>query len=62
MIKAKIVSINQIISNVTSNIKNNIDNTGEVSVQTNIGKISGIAFLSNLGLKFSMKMETSRTE
>ena len=62
MIKAKIVPINKIISEVTSNIKNEIDSAGETTVEVNIGKITGIKFLSKIGPRFNIKMETSRTE
>lgn len=62
MIKAKIVLINQIISEITSNIKNSIDSTGEVYISTNIGKATGIPFLVNFGPQISMRLQTSRTE
>lgn len=60
MIKAKIVPINEIVSEIVFNIKDKIDNTPEVSVQMNIGKVTGISMLSNIGPKFDIKMETAR--
>lgn len=62
MVKARIVPINNIISETTNNIESCIDNTGEVNVQINIGKITGITFLSKIGPKINIKMETSRAE
>lgn len=58
MLKARIVPINKIISEVTLNIKNRIDSAGKLSVQINIGKLSGISFFSNVGPSFNMKVET----
>ena len=59
MIKTKIVPINNIISEVCSNIKNSIDKTGDILVEINIGKITGIDVLSKIGPRFSVKMETT---
>lgn len=59
MIKARIVPINKIISNITSNIKKEIDNTEQTLVQINMGAISGISMLSAVGPRFNIKMESS---
>lgn len=59
MIKARIVPINQIISNITSNIKKEIDNTEQTLVQINMGAVSGISGLSAIGPRFYIKMESS---
>lgn len=60
MIKAKIVPINKIISEVCSNIKGRIDKTEEAIVEVNIGKVTGIKFLSKIGPRFNIKLETGR--
>lgn len=60
MIKAKIVPINEIISATVSNIKKTIDDTPEVSVAIDVGKATGIQFLSNMGPTVNMKLETAR--
>lgn len=59
MIKAKIVPINEMISQITSNIKNEIDETEQALVQINMGAISGVSMLSKIGPKFNIKMECS---
>lgn len=61
MIKAKVVPINKIISDVTSNIKSEIDKAEETTVEVNIGKITGINLLSKIGPRVNIKLETSRS-
>ena len=58
IIKARMVPINKIISEVTSNIKSDINNNNEVSVEISVGKVTGIPILSAIGPKFNMRMET----
>lgn len=60
MIKARIVPINNIMSQTITNIESEIDNIGEVNVKIDIGKITGISFLSNIGPQINIKMEASR--
>ena len=57
MIKVKIVPINEIISNAVSSIQQGIDNTKNVSVQIDIGKVTGISFLSKVGPAIEMKLD-----
>lgn len=59
MIKAKIVPINKMISEITSNIKNSIDGHEQVEVAINLGAITGFSGLSGIGPKFRIKMEAS---
>lgn len=59
MIKAKIVPINEMISQITSNIKNEIDHTEQATVQINMGAISGFSALATVGPRFKIKMECS---
>ena len=60
MIKARIVPINNIMSQTITNIESEIDNIGEVNVKIDIGKITAISFLSNIGPQINIKMEASR--
>ena len=60
-INVKIVPINEIISEITSNIKNSIDNTSEVYIQVDMGKITGVSWLTNVGPKCGVKTEIVRT-
>ena len=59
MIKAKIVPINKMISEITANIKNSIDSHEQVEVAINLGAITGFSGLSGIGPKFRIKMEAS---
>lgn len=59
MVKAKIVTINEMISKITSNIKKEIDNTEQTLVKINMGAISGFSALSAVGPRFNIKMECS---
>ena len=62
MIKARIVPINRIINETVSKIDNRINSIKDVEIKINIGKITGIRFFSDIGPKFNMRLETSRTE
>ena len=57
-IEAKIVPINQLITEITGNIQAEIDNTDSVIVDINLGTISGISILSNISPKLKIKLES----
>lgn len=60
MIKVKIVPINEIISSAVSSIQTGINEMAQVSVQIDIGKVTGIPILSRIGPSLNIKLETSR--
>ena len=60
MIKAKIVPINKIESEIVSDIRDEINKTSDTCVKMDFGSATGIAILSNIGPKFNIRLETAR--
>lgn len=58
-IEAKIVPINQLVSNITENIQQELDDLDMISVSLNFGSISGISCLSIVSPKFEVKLESA---
>lgn len=57
-LESNIVSINDIISKIISNIQNKIDQNESSKVYINMGTISGISFLKNVGPSIGIELET----
>ena len=57
-IEANIISINEIISKIISNIQEKIDKNESSKVYINMGTISGISFLKNVGPNIGIGLET----
>ena len=57
-IEARIVPINQLVTEITGNIQEEIDNTDSVIVDINLGTISGISILSNISPKIEINLES----
>ena len=58
-IEAKIVPINQLVSEITNNIQDRIDNMENITVTLNFGSISGISSLALISPSVDIKMESS---
>ena len=56
-ISAKIVPINNIVSEIVTNIQNNIDSKSTEKVYVNLGKVSGFTILSHIGPSFTIELE-----
>ena len=57
LISAKIVPINNIVSEIVSNIQKNIDSKATEKIYINLGKVSGVSVLSFLGPTFTIELE-----
>lgn len=57
LVSAKIVPINNIVSEIVANIQKNIDEKGTEKIYINLGKISGITILSYIGPTFTIELE-----
>ena len=60
-IEAKIVPINQIVTEITGNIQDEINNVSSITVDINLGSVSGISILSNISPKIRINLESSGT-
>ena len=58
-IEAKIVPMNQIISEITNNIQDRLDDMENITVTLNFGSIYGISSLSLISPSIDVKMESS---
>lgn len=58
-IEAKIVPMNQLITEITTNIQDRIDNLENITVTLDFGSISGISSLSLISPSIDVKMESS---
>ena len=59
LIEANVVPINEIVSKITSNIQKQIDNSPRTNVYINMGSVTGISMLKNMGPKFNIELETA---
>ena len=59
LIEANIVPINEIVSKIISNLQNQIDNMPRTTVYINMGSVTGISILKNIGPKFNIELETA---
>ncbi len=57
LISAKIVPINNIVSEIVHNIQKNIDSKATEKIYINLGKVSGFTILSNIGPTFTIELE-----
>lgn len=57
LISAKIVPINNIVSEIVANIQKNIDSKSTEKVYVNLGKVSGFTILSQIGPTFTIELE-----
>lgn len=57
LIGAKIVPINNMISEIISNIQKSIDSKATEKIYINLGKVSGFTILSNIGPTFTIELE-----
>ena len=56
-IQARFTQINDIVSQITENIQERIDQSDTQKVYINLGKVSGVSFLSYIGPTFEIEME-----
>lgn len=56
-IQARFTQINDIVSQITENIQERIDQSDTQKVYINLGKVSGVSFLSCIGPTFEIEME-----
>jgi len=59
LIEAKIVPINEIVSEITSNIQNEINKTPRSKIYIDMSTVTGMVVLKNFGPRINMEMETS---
>lgn len=57
LVSAKIVPINNIVSEIVANIQKNIDEKGTEKIYINLGKVSGLTILSYIGPTFTIELE-----
>ena len=57
-VESNIISINEIISKITSNIQERIDKNESSKVYINMGTVSGISILKNVGPNIGIRLET----
>lgn len=57
LIGAKIVPINNIVSEIVYNIQKNIDSKATEKIFVNLGKVSGFTILSSIGPTFTVELE-----
>lgn len=57
LVSAKIVPINNIVSEIITNIQNNIDEKGTEKIYINLGKVTGFTLLSYFGPTFTIELE-----
>lgn len=57
VIQARFTQINDIVSQITENIQERIDESDTEIVYINLGKVSGLSFLSYIGPTFEIEME-----
>ena len=57
-LESNIISINEIISKITSNIQTRIDQNESSKVFINMGTVSGISILKNVGPNIGIRLET----
>lgn len=53
--------LNEIVSKIISNIQNKFDNMQTVNVFINMGSVTGIALIKNLGPSFEIELESAGT-
>lgn len=61
LIKADVVKINEITSNVISNIQREFDKIPRITVFINMGSVSGISILNKMEPKFEIELESAGT-
>ena len=57
-LESNIISINEIIAKITSNIQLRIDENESSKVYINMGTISGLSYLKNVGPSIGIRLET----
>ena len=57
-LESNIISINEIIAKITSNIQLRIDENESSKVYINLGTISGLSYLKNVGPSIGIRLET----
>lgn len=57
LVSAKIVPINNIVSEIVANIQKNIDEKATEKIYINLGKVSGFTILSYIGPTFTIELE-----
>jgi len=58
LVQAKILPINEIISEITSNVQNEINNVNKSKVYIDMGTVTGVGFLTNIGPSVNMDLKT----
>ena len=59
--KADVIEINKIVSQIISNIQSEFDKIPKVTVAINMGSVSGISALKNVEPKFDIELESAGT-
>lgn len=62
LIQGKVDKINELVSQITENIQKTMDTSDTGIVYINLGKITGVNFLSYIGPKFNIELERSRKD
>ena len=60
LIQGKVDKINELVSQITESIQKTMDTSDTGIVYINLGKITGVNFLSYIGPKFNIELERSR--
>lgn len=59
LIKADVITINKLVTEIVSNIQSQFDKITRISVFINMGSVSGISVLKNMEPKFEMELESA---
>lgn len=59
LIKANVITLNEIVSQIISNIQTQFDKIPRISVFINMGSVSGISVLKNLEPQFELELESA---
>ena len=61
LMKADVIEINKIVSEIISNIQKEFDKIPRLTVAINMGSVSGISILKNVEPKFDIELESAGT-